>query len=129
MGLEREMIRLALVEGIDLARMREAAKWDYDNADARTTATGFTPRDVGHIACQLDDNSFWELTALAPITWVNLGTGVVQGEHIAVGLVAKGDKGGTGATGATGAQGIKGDTGAQGLKGDKGDTGRPEHKD
>lgn len=105
MSIESDMIKLGLAEGIDIARMRESAKWDYDSADARIAATCFTPRDVGHVACQLDDNSFWELTAIAPITWVNLGVGVVQGEHIAVGLVAKGDKGDKGDQGEPGVPG------------------------
>ncbi|MFA7243033.1 MAG: collagen-like protein [Sulfuricellaceae bacterium] len=123
MSIEAKMIKLALAEGIDLARMREAAKWDYADAAARTMASGFTPNDVGHVACQLDDNSFWELTANAPIAWTLLGAGVVIGEHVAVGLVAKGDKGDPGIQGSPGVKGDKGDTGATGAQGVKGDTG------
>jgi hypothetical protein len=129
MSIEAKMIKLALAEGIDLARMRETAKWDYADAAARLAATGFTLADVGRVACQLDDNSFWELTAIAPPAWTLLGSGVVIFDHVAVGLVAKGDKGDKGDQGPPGIQGSPGEKGEQGIpgvagaKGDKGDKG------
>jgi hypothetical protein len=41
-------------------------KWTYANATARTNATGFATRDVGSIAYQSDNASFWQLTATTP---------------------------------------------------------------
>lgn len=53
--------------------------WEYANAAARTGASGFTSDDVHKIALQLDNNSFWLLTAITP-TWVAIGSGGA-GDH------------------------------------------------
>jgi hypothetical protein len=42
--------------------------WTYANAAARTGATGFVATDVGRIAYQSDNGSYWRLTATTP-TW------------------------------------------------------------
>lgn len=41
--------------------------WSYPDATARTTASGFVATDVGRIAWQVGDNTFWELTAITPV--------------------------------------------------------------
>lgn len=51
--------------------------WEYADATARTGATGFAAGDVGKVAWQLDNNSFWVLATTAP-TWVSLGGGSVS---------------------------------------------------
>lgn len=43
----------------------------YANAAARTGATGFTSADVGKIAQQADDSSFWLLLDTVP-TWLRI---------------------------------------------------------
>lgn len=49
--------------------MHKIHNWEYaDAAAARTGATGFIASDVGKWAKQLDDGTFWELTATTP-TW------------------------------------------------------------
>ena len=57
--------------------------YTYANAAARTGASGFVTGDLGKIAFQSDDNSYWRLTATTP-TWVQVGggggsTGTVEG--------------------------------------------------
>jgi hypothetical protein len=42
--------------------------WVYANAAARTTASGFVSGDIGRIAYQQDNGSYWRLTATTP-TW------------------------------------------------------------
>jgi hypothetical protein len=37
-------------------------------------ATGFTADDIGKIAKQTDNNTFWELTAVTP-AWLQIGGG------------------------------------------------------
>src|SRR5688500_16582038 len=46
--------------------------WAYANAAARTGATGFAIADLGKVARQADDNSYWTLTATTP-TWTVFG--------------------------------------------------------
>ncbi len=45
----------------------------YANTGARTSATGLVPADIGRVAQQLDDSSFWILTADDPVTWAEIG--------------------------------------------------------
>lgn len=44
----------------------------YANSSARTSATGLTSADVGKVARQTDDESFWLLTDDSPLTWVRI---------------------------------------------------------
>lgn len=46
--------------------------YEYADATARLAATGFTATDVGKVAYQVDDASFWILTGYGPITWVSI---------------------------------------------------------
>lgn len=46
---------------------------EYANTAARTGATGLTVDDVGRIAMQLDDDTFWILIDHSPVTWTQLG--------------------------------------------------------
>lgn len=43
--------------------------WTYANAAARTAATGFVTGDIGKLAFQTDNVTYWRLTAVTP-TWV-----------------------------------------------------------
>lgn len=53
--------------------------YSYANASARTSATGFVSGDIGKVAQQTDNNSYWILTATTP-TWSELtNTSVVSG--------------------------------------------------
>lgn len=53
--------------------------YSYANAAARTGATGFVSGDIGKVARQTDDNSFWVLTATTP-TWARLDNESGAGE-------------------------------------------------
>ena len=44
----------------------------YADEAARLAATGFTADDVGRIAWQQSDNTFWQLTDYSPITWAEV---------------------------------------------------------
>lgn len=48
-----------------------AHNWEYADAAARLSATGFLGTDVNKLALQLDNNSFWILTDDSPVTWVD----------------------------------------------------------
>lgn len=52
--------------------------YEYANAAARTGASGFVAADVGKIARQTDDDSFYVLTATTP-TWLQIGSGTLSG--------------------------------------------------
>jgi len=47
--------------------------FSFASAAAREGATGLVAADVGKVAWQTDDNSFWVLTDESPVTWVSLG--------------------------------------------------------
>lgn len=66
--------------------------WTYANAAARTGATGFTSADIGKLAYQTDQKSYWRLTATTP-TWDQAMAGPAG---------ADGADGADGAAGATG---------------------------
>lgn len=46
--------------------------WTYATLAARLAATGFVAADVGKLALQTNDYSYWQLTAITP-TWAKLG--------------------------------------------------------
>jgi len=48
--------------------------YTYADLSARTGATGFVSTDVGKLAFQIDNASYWLLSAVDP-TWVKLSTG------------------------------------------------------
>ena len=47
--------------------------FEYADAAARTAATSFISTDVGRVARQLSDNTFWVLASLNPVVWTALG--------------------------------------------------------
>lgn len=51
--------------------------FEYANAAARTGAAGLTADDVGKIARQTDNESFWVLTDHSPVTWSALDSSSV----------------------------------------------------
>lgn len=51
--------------------------WSYADATARAAATGFVAGDVGKLALQESDNTFWILTATTP-TWVAVSQGLIN---------------------------------------------------
>lgn len=59
---------------LGLGDIHRLANWEYASAAARTGATGFTADDVGKIAKQIDNGTFWELTAVTP-AWAQIGGG------------------------------------------------------
>ena len=48
----------------------DPATWTYPNAAARTGATGFVASDIGKIAYQSDNGTYWRLTATTP-AWIS----------------------------------------------------------
>lgn len=49
--------------------------WTYADTATREAATGFSASDVGKVAWQLDDDTFWMLSDDDPIAWVQIGGG------------------------------------------------------
>lgn len=48
--------------------------WTYANAGARTGATGFLEDDIGRVAWQLDNDTFWMVksVSIGVPTWVQI---------------------------------------------------------
>ena len=63
---------MSAIEQLGLGSIPRWTNWEYANAAARTGATGFAAFDVGKIAKQTDNSTYWELTAVTP-TWVQVG--------------------------------------------------------
>jgi hypothetical protein len=59
---------------LGLGDIHRLANWEYATAVARLAANGFTADDIGKIAKQTDNNTFWELTAVTP-AWLQIGGG------------------------------------------------------
>jgi len=59
---------------LGIGDIHRLANWEYANASARTSATGFMAHDIGKIAKQTDNNTFWELAAVTP-AWLQIGGG------------------------------------------------------
>ncbi|MDD5329913.1 MAG: hypothetical protein PHX38_07910 [Sulfuricella sp.] len=62
--------------------------WSYADAAARMAATGLVATDVGKIARQLDNNSFWELTAVTP-TWALFPNGAYSSQPFSTQVTAR----------------------------------------
>ena len=67
-----------LIRHQDLTANHILESFTYANAAARTGATGFVPADVGRIAFQQDNYSYWRLTDDSPVTWVALQNNIVE---------------------------------------------------
>ena len=59
----------------EITELHRIQSLEYANAAARTGATGLTSDDVGRVARQTDDDSFWLLTDDSPLTWLEIGGG------------------------------------------------------
>jgi len=59
---------------------REPSRWTYADDASRTAASGFALEDIGQLAFQRSDLSYWRLTTTAP-TWTQDSTGgiIVRG--------------------------------------------------
>ena len=59
---------------------REPARWTYADAAARTGASGFAASDIGQLAYQSSDQTFWRLQSTSP-TWAQDTSGgiIVKG--------------------------------------------------
>lgn len=52
-----------------------AHAFEYSNATTRQAATGLTSDDIGKLALQLDDYTFWCLSSVSPLIWIALAAG------------------------------------------------------
>jgi MSHA biogenesis protein MshQ len=67
-----------------------AFTWSYANASARLAATGFVGTDVGKVAMQLDNSTFWVLTATTPAWSQFFSSGFVySGQPFSVQITAR----------------------------------------
>lgn len=83
--------------------------WSFADATARAAAT-VTVDDIGKVAFQESDSTYWRLTDDSPLTWIAFSGGA-------------GSVGATGPTGATGPAGSAGSAGAAGVTGATGPAG------
>lgn len=56
---------------VSLGARHPAHSYEYANTAARTGASGFASTDIGKLARQTDDNTYWVLTAITP-TWTEI---------------------------------------------------------
>ncbi len=63
--------RTGFEHDINELRLLKFYSWTYANAGARTGATGFVANDIGRVAWQLDNDTFWMLKAITPV-WVQI---------------------------------------------------------
>lgn len=55
---------------IPLGEIHKPHNWEFISSTERTAASGFLLEDIGAISLQLDDGSYWRLSANDPATWV-----------------------------------------------------------
>ena len=60
---------------VSLGARHPIHNWEYADQTAREAATGLTSADIGKVALQQDDGSFWGLTDDSPLTWVAVSGG------------------------------------------------------
>src|SRR5687768_16636190 len=67
-----------MAEHVDIGtgEIHIAHNYSYADATAREGASSFVSADLGKIARQTDNNSYWVLTATTPV-WVRLDVGAV----------------------------------------------------
>lgn len=53
-----------------------AHSFEYADSAARIGAVGLIPADVGRVARQLDNETFWLLKDDSPIAWIQIGGGI-----------------------------------------------------
>lgn len=61
-----------------LGEIHRWVNWEFANTAARTGAVGILPADIGKIAKQTDDGTYWELIDDSPLTWSLVGGTIPQ---------------------------------------------------
>jgi hypothetical protein len=64
---------MTLHKNIPLGQNHVIHNWSYATSTDRLTATGFVVGDIGKVALQSSDNTFWMLTATTPV-WISVGS-------------------------------------------------------
>lgn len=52
-----------------LGEIHKVHNWEYSNSTTRLATTGFVAEDIGKIAWQKDNDSFWFLKSNSPVVW------------------------------------------------------------
>ena len=52
-----------------LGEIHKVHNWEYSNESERISATGFLSTDIGKVAWQKDNDSFWFLSSYSPVIW------------------------------------------------------------
>jgi len=63
---------MSLHKNLDYSEIHPAHSLLYADSVARLAAGSFTVSDVGRIALQQSDGSFWALSSVSPVTWAGL---------------------------------------------------------
>ena len=61
---------MSLHKNLPASELHTVPSLEYVDAAARNGATGLISTDIGRMARQLDDNSFWMLQGVGPVVWV-----------------------------------------------------------
>lgn len=82
---------------IPLGEIHKPHNWEFNDAVARLAYSGAGSDDLGAWALQLDDGSYWRLTVVSPITWVQIKTdpnthGHTEASTGAAGFMSAADK-------------------------------------
>lgn len=62
-----------LHKNIGLSENHKIHNWEYTNQAARTSASGLSSSDIGKVAWQKDNDTYWVLKTASPLVWVSLG--------------------------------------------------------
>lgn len=73
-----------LHKSIILADRHAPHSYEYASTAARTGASGFAAGDLGKIAWQTNDNTFWTLVATTPV-WVSIGPPGLEANFLLMG--------------------------------------------
>jgi hypothetical protein len=74
---------MALHKNLVTTDLHSIYAYSYANAAARTGASGFVTADIGKVAWQTDDDTFWLLKATTP-TWAQIGGSTVSDATISI---------------------------------------------
>jgi len=69
---------MSLHKTLPITELHRVQSLSYANQSAREGASGLTSDDVGRVAIQTDDNTFYVLTDYSPVTWTQISHAVIN---------------------------------------------------
>lgn len=62
-----------LHKNIGLTEIHRIHNWEYADSTVRLAASGLTSSDIGKVAWQKDNDTYWVLKTTSPLVWITLG--------------------------------------------------------